>query len=187
VPGVRTGTPSVGKTAASRPLYGRTGRDLRDRPGNRCSRWLVLVVEIHASQPLRIVRRGSRCRPRRTTRGVCRRCQRSRSSVLLGMMEIALGLLFLVGSLENSRAVYWAAGIWALTGASSSLATRSCFAVDFAARAGRPRTSSSQAASRLAQCSESPGAPSRSRPSAAAGPMVGSAGSSSGRKDASRP
>jgi uncharacterized membrane protein HdeD (DUF308 family) len=32
------------------------------------------------------------------------------------MMEIALGLLFLVGSLENSRAVYWAAGIWALTG-----------------------------------------------------------------------
>lgn len=42
--------------------------------------------------------------------------QRSRSSVLLGMMEIALGLLFLVGSLENSRAAYWAAGIWALTG-----------------------------------------------------------------------
>ena len=32
------------------------------------------------------------------------------------MMEIALGLLFLVGSLENSRAAYWAAGIWALTG-----------------------------------------------------------------------
>ena len=42
--------------------------------------------------------------------------QPSRSSVLLGMMEIALGLLFLVGSLENSRAAYWAAGIWALTG-----------------------------------------------------------------------
>ena len=42
--------------------------------------------------------------------------QRSRSSVLLGMMEIALGLLFLVGSLENSVAAYWAAGIWALTG-----------------------------------------------------------------------
>ncbi len=42
--------------------------------------------------------------------------QSSRSSVLLGMMEIALGLLFLVGSLENSRAAYWAAGIWALTG-----------------------------------------------------------------------
>ena len=42
--------------------------------------------------------------------------QQSRSSVLLGMMEIALGLLFLVGSLENSRAAYWAAGIWALTG-----------------------------------------------------------------------
>lgn len=42
--------------------------------------------------------------------------QRSRSSVLLGMMEIALGLLFLVGSLDNSRAAYWAAGIWALTG-----------------------------------------------------------------------
>jgi uncharacterized membrane protein HdeD (DUF308 family) len=41
--------------------------------------------------------------------------QRSRSSALLGMMEIALGLLFLVGSLENSRAAYWAAGIWALT------------------------------------------------------------------------
>jgi len=42
--------------------------------------------------------------------------QSSRSSVLLGMMEIALGLLFLVGSLENSRAAYWAAGLWALTG-----------------------------------------------------------------------
>jgi uncharacterized membrane protein HdeD (DUF308 family) len=42
--------------------------------------------------------------------------QRSRSSVLLGLMEIALGLLFLIGSLENSRAAYWAAGIWALTG-----------------------------------------------------------------------
>jgi len=42
--------------------------------------------------------------------------QRSRSSVLLGMMEIALGLLFLLGSLENSRAAFWAAGIWALTG-----------------------------------------------------------------------
>ena len=42
--------------------------------------------------------------------------QRSRSSILLGMMEIALGLLFLLGSLENSRAAYWAAGIWALTG-----------------------------------------------------------------------
>jgi uncharacterized membrane protein HdeD (DUF308 family) len=42
--------------------------------------------------------------------------QPSRSSILLGMMEIALGLLFLVGSLENSRAAYWAAGIWALTG-----------------------------------------------------------------------
>jgi uncharacterized membrane protein HdeD (DUF308 family) len=40
----------------------------------------------------------------------------SRSSVLLGMMEIALGLLFLVGSLENSVAAYWAAGIWAFTG-----------------------------------------------------------------------
>ena len=42
--------------------------------------------------------------------------QRSRQSVLLGMMEIALGLLFLVGSLDNSRAAYWAAGIWAFTG-----------------------------------------------------------------------
>jgi uncharacterized membrane protein HdeD (DUF308 family) len=42
--------------------------------------------------------------------------QLSRSSILLGMMEIALGLLFLLGSLENSRAAYWAAGIWALTG-----------------------------------------------------------------------
>ena len=42
--------------------------------------------------------------------------QRSRSSVLLGMMEIALGLLFLLGSLENSRAAFWAAGIWAFTG-----------------------------------------------------------------------
>jgi uncharacterized membrane protein HdeD (DUF308 family) len=42
--------------------------------------------------------------------------RRSRSSALLGMMEIALGLLFLVGSVENSRAAYWAAGIWALTG-----------------------------------------------------------------------
>ena len=42
--------------------------------------------------------------------------QQSRSSILLGMMEIALGLLFLVGSLDNSRAAYWAAGIWALTG-----------------------------------------------------------------------
>jgi uncharacterized membrane protein HdeD (DUF308 family) len=42
--------------------------------------------------------------------------QRSRSSILLGMMEIALGLFFLLGSLENSRAAYWAAGIWALTG-----------------------------------------------------------------------
>jgi uncharacterized membrane protein HdeD (DUF308 family) len=42
--------------------------------------------------------------------------QRSRSSVLLGMMEIPLGLLLLVGSLENSRAGYWAACIWALTG-----------------------------------------------------------------------
>ena len=42
--------------------------------------------------------------------------QRSRSNILLGMMEIALGLLFLLGSLENSRAAYWAAGIWALTG-----------------------------------------------------------------------
>jgi len=41
--------------------------------------------------------------------------QQSRSSILLGMMEIALGLL-LIGSLENSRAAYWAAGIWALTG-----------------------------------------------------------------------
>jgi uncharacterized membrane protein HdeD (DUF308 family) len=40
----------------------------------------------------------------------------SRSSILLGMTEIALGLLFLLGSLENSRAAYWAAGIWALTG-----------------------------------------------------------------------
>ena len=42
--------------------------------------------------------------------------QVSRSGVLLGMVEIALGLLFLVGSLENSRAAFWAAGIWALTG-----------------------------------------------------------------------
>jgi uncharacterized membrane protein HdeD (DUF308 family) len=42
--------------------------------------------------------------------------RRSRSSVLLGMMEIALGLLFLIGSVENSRAAYWAAGVWALTG-----------------------------------------------------------------------
>jgi uncharacterized membrane protein HdeD (DUF308 family) len=42
--------------------------------------------------------------------------QRSGSSALLGMMEIALGLLFLIGSLENSLAAYWAAGIWALTG-----------------------------------------------------------------------
>ena len=32
------------------------------------------------------------------------------------MTEIPLGLLFLVGSLENSRAAYWAAGVWALTG-----------------------------------------------------------------------
>lgn len=40
----------------------------------------------------------------------------SRSSILLGMMEIALGLLFLLGTLENSRAAYWAAAIWALTG-----------------------------------------------------------------------
>jgi uncharacterized membrane protein HdeD (DUF308 family) len=42
--------------------------------------------------------------------------RRSRSSALLGMMEIALGLLLLVGWVENSRAAYWAAGIWALTG-----------------------------------------------------------------------
>jgi uncharacterized membrane protein HdeD (DUF308 family) len=42
--------------------------------------------------------------------------RRSRSSVLLGAMEIALGLLFLLGTVENSRAAYWAAGIWALTG-----------------------------------------------------------------------
>jgi uncharacterized membrane protein HdeD (DUF308 family) len=42
--------------------------------------------------------------------------RRSRSSALLGMMEIALGLLFLVGTIENSRAAYWAAGIWALAG-----------------------------------------------------------------------
>jgi uncharacterized membrane protein HdeD (DUF308 family) len=42
--------------------------------------------------------------------------QRSRSSILLGIMEIALGLLFLVGSLETSVAAYWAAGIWAFTG-----------------------------------------------------------------------
>ena len=42
--------------------------------------------------------------------------ERSRSSILLGMMEIGLGLLFLLGSLDNSRAAYWAAGIWALTG-----------------------------------------------------------------------
>ena len=42
--------------------------------------------------------------------------RQSRSSALLGMMEVALGLLFLVGSVENSRAAYWAAGIWALTG-----------------------------------------------------------------------
>ena len=41
---------------------------------------------------------------------------RTRSSTLLGMMEIALGLLFLIGSVENSRAAYWAAGVWALTG-----------------------------------------------------------------------
>jgi uncharacterized membrane protein HdeD (DUF308 family) len=40
----------------------------------------------------------------------------TRSSILLGMMEIALGLLFLIGSVENSRAAYWAAGVWALTG-----------------------------------------------------------------------
>ena len=40
----------------------------------------------------------------------------SRSSILLGMMEIALGLLFLLGTLENSRAAYWAAAIWALAG-----------------------------------------------------------------------
>jgi hypothetical protein len=32
------------------------------------------------------------------------------------MMEIPLGLLLLVGSLENSRAGHWAACIWALTG-----------------------------------------------------------------------
>jgi hypothetical protein len=63
--------------------------------------------------------------------------QRSRSSVLLGMMEIALGLLFLVGSLENSRAAYWAAGI--SPAASSSSATRSCFGVDLAAKAGAGR------------------------------------------------
>ncbi len=42
--------------------------------------------------------------------------QPSRSSVLLGMMEIPLGLLLLVGALENSRAGYWAACIWAITG-----------------------------------------------------------------------
>ena len=42
--------------------------------------------------------------------------RRSRSSALLGLMEIALGLLFLIGSVENSRAAYWAAGVWALTG-----------------------------------------------------------------------
>jgi uncharacterized membrane protein HdeD (DUF308 family) len=42
--------------------------------------------------------------------------RRSRSSALLGMMEIALGLLFLIGSIENSRAAYWAAGVWAITG-----------------------------------------------------------------------
>lgn len=42
--------------------------------------------------------------------------RRSRSSTLLGMMEIALGLLFLIGSIENSVAAYWAAGVWALTG-----------------------------------------------------------------------
>jgi uncharacterized membrane protein HdeD (DUF308 family) len=42
--------------------------------------------------------------------------QPSRSSILLGMMEIPLGLLLLVGALENSRAGYWAACIWALTG-----------------------------------------------------------------------
>jgi uncharacterized membrane protein HdeD (DUF308 family) len=42
--------------------------------------------------------------------------RRSRSSALLGMMEIALGLLLLIGSVENSRAAYWAAGVWALTG-----------------------------------------------------------------------
>jgi uncharacterized membrane protein HdeD (DUF308 family) len=40
----------------------------------------------------------------------------SGSSVLLGMMEMALGLLFLIGSIENSRAAYLAAGVWALTG-----------------------------------------------------------------------
>jgi uncharacterized membrane protein HdeD (DUF308 family) len=42
--------------------------------------------------------------------------RRSRSSILLGSVEMALGLLFLLGSLENSRAAYWAAGIWAFTG-----------------------------------------------------------------------
>lgn len=42
--------------------------------------------------------------------------RRSRSSALLGMMEIALGLLFWIGSVENSAAAYWAAGVWALTG-----------------------------------------------------------------------
>ena len=42
--------------------------------------------------------------------------RRSRSSVLLGLMEMALGLLFLIGSVENSRAAYVAAGVWALTG-----------------------------------------------------------------------
>jgi quinol monooxygenase YgiN len=41
-------------------------------------------------------------------------------------------------------------------------------------------------ASRLARCTENPGVPLRSRPSAAAGPTVDSAGSSSARKDASR-
>jgi uncharacterized membrane protein HdeD (DUF308 family) len=42
--------------------------------------------------------------------------RRARSSTLLGMMETALGLIFLIGSLENSRAAYWAAGVWAVTG-----------------------------------------------------------------------
>jgi uncharacterized membrane protein HdeD (DUF308 family) len=65
--------------------------------------------------------------------------QPSRSSVLLGMMEIPLGLLLLVGSLENSRAGYWAACIWAHTGAPSSSPTRSYFGVDSVAKAGGTR------------------------------------------------
>ena len=52
-----------------------------------------------------------RVRPRRRTRSPA-----FPLNILLGMMEIALGLFFLIGSLENSLAAYWAAGIWAFTG-----------------------------------------------------------------------